>query len=82
MTEQQPTAEQIAEHRAFLARITANARARVEAFIPILSMAAATYEIDMLLNAAQEEISFLHRAGLDPDDPDAPPVDALGEANE
>ncbi len=62
------TREQIAEHRAFLAGITAEARRNVMQHVGPLAGIAASQELDAVVRAAQEEILFLHRVGLLTDD--------------
>lgn len=71
MADETLTPEQIAEHRAFLAKITANHRAAIAQMLDPRQIIAAKDVLDALIRAAQDEIRFAARIGLDVDDLDA-----------
>ena len=66
----QLTAEQVAEHSAFLAKITAEHRRVLTELIAPLARIAAQGALDDYYRAAQDEVRFLHRAGRLDDDGD------------
>lgn len=63
------TREEIAEQRRLLRRITDKYRATIERHIAYGSLPAVSHELDGLIRAAQDEIRFLARVGIDPDEP-------------
>lgn len=68
MNESPLTPEQIAEHQAFLAKITAQDRADLVAMLDPRQIIAAQSVLDDLINSAQEEIRFAARVGVLNDD--------------
>ncbi|MDB4876423.1 MAG: hypothetical protein JWM41_2869 [Gemmatimonadetes bacterium] len=69
------TPEQITEHRAFLAKITAYYRATVIRMIDPRYLGAITYELDGLERSARQEGEFAERCPLPDDVESAPPLE-------
>jgi hypothetical protein len=67
MADTKLTPDEIADHRAFLAKITASSRADLVAMLDPRQIIAAQSVLDGLIRAAQDEIRFIARIGLDVD---------------